>query len=87
MLWPPIAWPWTAAFPALLFAFLAYRTGRRGLWLTAFLWAGYGLYELQMYRRVFCTGECNIRIDLLPIIPVLLLRTISGLRSVWRARG
>lgn len=86
MLWPPIAWPWTAALPALLFAFLAYRTGQRGLWLTALLWASYGVYELLMYRRVLCTGECNIRVDLLPIVPILLWRTISGLRRALHRR-
>ena len=36
------------------------------------LWFIYAGYECLMYFRVFCTGECNIRVDLLLIYPVLL---------------
>ncbi len=49
------------------------------------MWLLYGVYEYLMYTRVLCTGECNIRIDLLLIYPVLMLATVIGLISaVWR---
>jgi hypothetical protein len=43
---------------------------------TAVLWSLYGIYEFLMYRRVLCSGECNIRVDLLLIYPALLLATL-----------
>ena len=41
----------------------------------AILWSLYAIYEFLMYRRVLCSGECNIRVDLLVIYPALLLAT------------
>ncbi len=43
------------------------------------LWSLYGVYESLMYARILCTGECNIRVDLLLIYPVLLLATVLGI--------
>ncbi len=40
--------------------------------VTGVLWVMYSIYEYLMYTRVLCTGECNIRIDLLLIYPMLL---------------
>ena len=48
--------------------------------LSALLWIGYSGYEYLMYSRVLCSGECNIRIDLLIIYPVLIV--LSLLASV-----
>lgn len=53
--------------------------------IAAVLWAAYGVYEYLMYARILCTGECNIRVDLLLIYPLLLLATIVGICS--SARG
>jgi hypothetical protein len=44
--------------------------------LTALGWCVYAVYEYLMYRRVLCSGECNIRVDLLLIYPVLLGSTL-----------
>ena len=27
-------------------------------------WLLYGLYEYMMYSRIWCSGDCNIRVDL-----------------------
>ena len=35
--------------------------------LTGILWILYSIYEYLMYIRVLCTGEYNIRVDLLLI--------------------
>jgi len=48
---------------------------RGGLWL-AVIWVVYAVYEYLMYARVLCSGECNIRVDLLLIYPALLLGTL-----------
>ena len=39
---------------------------------TGTLWMVYSIYEYLMYTRVLCSGECNIRIDLLVIYPLLI---------------
>lgn len=52
--------------------------------VAAVLWLAYGVYESLMYARVLCTGECNIRVDLLLIYPLLLLITAAGIISASR---
>ena len=45
-------------------------------------------YEMAMHLRWLCTGECNIRIDLLLIYPVLLLLSLAAVVAAvrWRAK-
>ncbi len=85
MFWPFIAAPWLALVPAALFA--ALWLARRGaLSLTAALaWAAYTPYEWAMHARILCTGECNIRIDLLLMAPVLLVLTVAAAVLALRA--
>jgi hypothetical protein len=52
--------------------------------MAAVLWLAYGVYESLMYARILCTGECNIRVDLLLIYPLLLLITVAGIISTSR---
>jgi hypothetical protein len=55
--------------------------------LAASLWVFYVPYEYLMYRRILCSGECNIRVDLLVIYPVLLLVTLAAIgRLLWSWR-
>ena len=55
---------------------------------TGTLWIAYGVYEYLVQIRVLCSGECNIRVDLLLIYPVLLTLTLASLVRVtivlWR---
>jgi hypothetical protein len=37
------------------------------------VWLLYAVYEFGMKQRWLCSGECDIRIDLLVIYPVLLI--------------
>ncbi|MDQ8153800.1 MAG: hypothetical protein P3B98_03975 [Gemmatimonadota bacterium] len=46
-------------------------TRRPGALLVALTWGAYAVYEYLMYRRVLCSGECNIRVDLLLLFPLL----------------
>ena len=39
-----------------------------------------------MYARIGCSGECNIRIDLLVIYPALWLLSIAGLIALLFGR-
>jgi hypothetical protein len=70
--------PWLVVIPTLLFAGL-YRSSHRKLaGAAALIWLLYGLYEYAMYQRWLCTGECNIRVDLLLIYPVIVLVSIAA---------
>lgn len=42
------------------------------------VWLLYSMYEFGMKQRWLCSGECNIRIDLLVIYPVLLLGLVAA---------
>ena len=77
------------AFGLLIMACFKFSHSRL-LLTTGILWMGYGLYEYLMQIRVLCSGECNIRVDLLLIYPVLLALTLASLVRVtivlWRRR-
>lgn len=74
--------PWLALVPTAVFALCAVATGSRVAFVVAGLWGFYCLYELGMKHRILCSGECNIRIDLLALYPLLLLATVIGLLAV-----
>ena len=67
-------------------------SGRRGLPILAVAWLLYAVYEWLMVQRVLCSGECNIRVDLLLLYPVLLGSSLWSLvayllRVIRRRRG
>lgn len=73
-----IQWPWLALVPAGLFL-LAYARARRAVVLaTAVVWVLYAAYEFGMKQRWLCTGECNIRVDLLLIYPLLAVLSLAS---------
>ena len=59
--------------------------------VTGVLWIIYGIYEYLMQIRVLCSGECNIRVDLLLIYPILLVYTIASAirigKVLWQRRN
>jgi hypothetical protein len=74
-----IAYPLLALVPAAVF-FALFAVARRSLMLmTALLWLAYVPYEYGMKLRLLCSGECNIRVDLLLIYPVLVVLTLVSL--------
>lgn len=75
-----IVWPFLALLPAALFGFLFWRCRKTMLLAASVAWLAYFPYEQAMKSRILCSGECNIRIDLLLFYP--LLATISAL-AVW----
>ncbi len=82
-----IAWPVLALVPAAIFAALWRGSGRRLAGWTALAWLLYAAYEYGMRRRWLCSGECNIRVDLLLIYPALLVLSLAALVAVLRRRG
>ena len=54
--------------------------------IAALAWLAYAAYETGMRRRWLCTGECNIRVDLLLISPLLWILTIASVVQLIRRR-
>jgi hypothetical protein len=76
--------PWLAFVVAAVLAALYLWHRSRFTLLTCVLWLLYGVYEYLMYARVLCSGECNIRIDLLLLYPALAAVTCAAIvRSFW----
>lgn len=78
--------PWIAGLIGVGFVALFLRRRQRPAARAAVLWIVYCLYEFGMKWRVLCTGECNIRTDLLIIWPILLLTSGAALWSAFRHR-
>jgi len=82
--------PWLALVPAAVFLVLYRLSARRLPAFAASAWLLYAVYEYAMQRRWLCTGECDIRIDLLLLYPVLLLTSIAAvivaLLGIFRRR-
>lgn len=70
--------PWLALAPALAFAAIGYRCRRVLPWVVATAWLLYTVYEAAMARRILCSGECNIRVDLLFLYPVLIVLSLAA---------
>ncbi|HUQ76015.1 MAG TPA: hypothetical protein VM183_14925 [Burkholderiales bacterium] len=65
----------------LLFPFFGYIAFP---WLALVLWGAYALYEWLMKARILCSGECNIRIDLVLLIPILWIAVIVAVVQFFR---
>lgn len=66
-----------------------------GIWLwrgmpsaaaAAVLWLAYALYELLVYVRLLCSGDCNIRVDLLLVWPLLVVVNGVALKQSFARR-
>ena len=65
-----------APVAGILFLRLFIKTKVKFILATGIAWVLYAVYEYLIYLRVFCSGECNIRIDLLLIYPILVTFTL-----------
>jgi len=73
-----IRWPFLALLLSAFFAILYFRCRRRAVLVTALAWLIYFPYEQAMQWRILCSGECNIRVDLLLLYPLLLLMSLAA---------
>lgn len=71
--------PWCAFIPAAAFLILWNFVRGQLVGSAAILWALYAILETLNYLRITCSGECNIRIDLLLIYPALLIISLAAL--------
>ncbi len=71
---------------SLVLALIWWGTRTKRWLVLATVWALYAGYEYLMYTRVLCSGECNIRADLLLIYPVLVISSVwIALAAAYRA--
>jgi hypothetical protein len=81
-----IQYPWLAALLGVLLVGLGRGRRRRTPIVVGVIWLLYAAYETAMRLRWLCTGECNIRVDLLLLYPLLLAITAVAIVSLLRPR-
>jgi hypothetical protein len=74
-----IGWPFLALVPAALFAVMYFRCKRPVVLVAALAWLAYFPYEQAIKLRILCSGECNIRVDLLLFYPILVLMSLFAI--------
>ena len=79
-----IAFPYLALIPALLFLWLYLKTQSKLCRLSGWLWGLYFIYESGIKLELLCDAECNIRIDLLLVYPLLALLSLFAIVSAMR---
>jgi hypothetical protein len=77
--------PFLAALIGLVLLGLGGRSQRRGATAVGIMWVLYAIYETGMQQRWLCSGECNIRVDLLLIYPLLVIGLIAAGVGLLRA--
>jgi hypothetical protein len=85
-----IEYPVLAAAIGALLLWLGRRAHRRVAVGAGIAWLLYAAYEFGMKRRWLCSGECNIRVDLLLIYPLLVIGLVAAgvsLRAGSNRRG
>ena len=81
-----IEYPLLALAPVVLFLYLFSVLKAKVILVTAILWAAYVPYEYGMKLRLLCSGECNVRVDLLLIYPLLIVLSLASLVVFVRTR-
>ncbi len=71
-----IIFPLGATFVGFVYLRMFYNHRTIPSLVAGLLWVIYSIYEFLMYMRILCTGECNIRIDLLIIYPILIASSL-----------
>ena len=74
--------PSMALIPALVFLVSWFSRRDSMAAIAAFCWASYALLETLNKARITCSGECNIRIDLLMIYPGLILISVGAFIAI-----
>ncbi|QNM81691.1 hypothetical protein H8M03_06315 [Sphingomonas sabuli] len=80
-----IANPWLALVPAVVMLLL-WRIGPSRVALAAgVLWLLYFLWELSIKLQLTCGEDCDIRVDLLLLGPLLLAVSVAAIaRVAWK---
>lgn len=78
-----------AAAATLYFATAAFRQPRAGVIIAAVVWLLYAVYEYLIGSGVLCDANCNIRVDLILIWPLVWLASLFGIYAPgqWTSVG
>jgi hypothetical protein len=78
-----------AAAVALYFMIAAWRQPRLGVIVAAIAWLLYAVYEYFIANGTLCDANCNIRVDLLLIWPLVLIASLFGIYAPgqWTRAG
>ena len=79
-----INWPFLALVLAVVFGMLYFWCRRPVVLVATLAWLAYFPYEQAMKLRILCSGECNIRVDLLLFYPILALLTIWAIIAFFK---
>ena len=77
--------PLLAAVPGAVFVALFAVSRKLLVLIAAVAWLAYLPYEYAMKLRLLCSGDCNIRLDLMVLYPVLLIVSVVGVAVSARA--
>ena len=81
-----VEYPYLASLVGAVLLMIGRWKGSRTAAAVGVLWLLYSVYELGMKQRWLCSGECNIRVDLLLIYPLLVLGSAVAAVSLFRPR-
>lgn len=68
-----------AAAAACYFAVAAIRQPRAGVIVAAIVWLAYAAYEVLIANGTLCDANCNIRVDLILLWPLVWIATLFGI--------
>ena len=69
-----------AAMMTLIHLVAGWQRPRRAVIVSGILWLLYAVYE-HLVATTGCNGDCNIRVDLVFVIPILGLATLKAYQS------
>lgn len=78
--------PLVGLIPTIIFSVFYFKQKRWPILTAAIFWGVYTVYEFLMHARILCSGECNIRVDLLVIYPLIWVVSIIAIVSIFRGR-
>ena len=81
-----IAWPILTLVPSTVFTVMYLHCRRLPILLAALAWMAYFAYEQAIKMRLICSGECNIRVDLLLFYPLLALISAMAVVAYIKAK-
>jgi hypothetical protein len=80
-----IAYPFLSLIPSFILGGMYCYKRKKLIAMTAFLWFCYFIYETLNSLRITCSGECNIRVDLLLLAPLFYCLTALSLAIFFQS--
>src|SRR6266853_138621 len=78
------AYPYIALLIGIAIFFVYFKLRKNIYLATSVLWILYGIYEYLNLLKITCSGECDIRIDLILIYPILLILTLISIILLFK---